>query len=415
MKRYAKIAIIGVAILWGVQCTPVFAESFTLLDEQPLKADFAVFSNSGWSTSIETPLATHISGVVNKIYFKYTLNAGTQTVYLNKCNNHTDTFPTCHNSATPIEYTYESLIDGIYTYSGNTTLDSEHNYALLIQPQNTGYTFYGKSGITSTSKKYNGDWVDAGLNGTIYYQIWDTTTITNNIEYVNPTDTETGVSITPDFSFIATTENTITSTKICVDVSQTSTVAWSNCDTGIDFTAEVPTSHTIPFKWILTPLESNTTYTATASIYESNDTLYYQELPITFTTEATGFPTEPTLPNSTSTIFDMNASCDSTEGIFANSLCKVFAYLFSPTASIYNQFQTTFATIKTKAPLGYFYGAKDLIASFDIINTTGDYDIGFPEELEDIFAPLRTGFSVFFIIFAITCSYKRLNVFIHNL
>lgn len=84
---------------------------------------------------------------------------------------------------------------------------------------------------------------------------------------------------------------------------------------------------------------------------------------ITFSTE--GFASYFDPYNSTSTVTNLNASCDSANNsVFNNSLCKLFITLFIPDEDSLSQFNGITDLISEKPPIGYLSMSIDALTNF---------------------------------------------------
>lgn len=73
---------------------------------------------------------------------------------------------------------------------------------------------------------------------------------------------------------------------------------------------------------------------------------------------------------STSTLSNLNTSCDSTSNLFTNSLCNLFYFLFIPSQSALNSFISLKDTMLIKAPFNYYQDTKDIINGIHLSSST---------------------------------------------
>lgn len=197
-----------------------------------------------------------------------------------------------------------------------------------------------------------------GGYGKDYAFILEGTQGVNTISMVFPTN---GTS-TPDFSKFIVDYTLATSTPnatnyACVEyVANFETTVHTDCENIDSGTSDVSfdITKTIPYSYLGTinaraSLRGNV-YT---DLYNYTTTYYATSSAISWTNtgeNTQGFYEEPT---STLTISSSTINC-SGQGIFADSLCYVFKYLFVPAPTVLSQWSGLWDTIKRKPPIGYF-------------------------------------------------------------
>jgi len=117
--------------------------------------------------------------------------------------------------------------------------------------------------------------------------------------------------------------------------------------------------------------------------------------------------TEPLVaPTGTSTPV---ISCDPDSGYFQNSFCNLFVYLFSPSADVFNRFNTLKDDLKDHAPFGYFTSAYNSLSALSGSSTPAFALAEVTPIMTYIFTPLKTGLSWLIWIVALIFLYKRLT------
>jgi len=94
-------------------------------------------------------------------------------------------------------------------------------------------------------------------------------------------------------------------------------------------------------------------------------------------------------PVSTSTALVI--TCDDTDGLFANSLCKLGVYFFKPSDDVFNNYNSLWAMISAKPPLGYFTKSKEALETLNNSTSTAFTFEDVSELGDSVFTPLRTG------------------------
>jgi len=121
----------------------------------------------------------------------------------------------------------------------------------------------------------------------------------------------------------------------------------------------------------------------------TSTTIYFGANGFTSPTRYTGTPIAGGAPASTST--DLIITCDETDGLFQNSMCKLLVYLFKPSDGSFNVWANLWTTISRKPPFGYFTRSKEALEG---INTSTSSAFVF-EDMEalatPVFTPLRNG------------------------
>ena len=102
---------------------------------------------------------------------------------------------------------------------------------------------------------------------------------------------------------------------------------------------------------------------------------------------------------STSTLDALQTTCDTTSGLFANSICKMLAFLFVPNEAVLNQFENLRDDLEEKPPFGYLTAVISELENLETATAT----IAFPDlsDLQDnFFTPLKIGIStlLFFML-----------------
>lgn len=160
----------------------------------------------------------------------------------------------------------------------------------------------------------------------------------------------------------------------------------------LSFDSEVvPLGFTEPVSWSLikSVYLTDGTYTAQAEIM-SVDSCDNETPPNCQTTSlALSAETAFTIDNlggqdpysATTTLNDMNATCDPKSGLFQYSLCKLFQFLFVPSNKIKARYSSLWDKIKFKQPFGYFYSGISEFSKITYENGTG--------AIYDFFSPIR--------------------------
>jgi len=121
-----------------------------------------------------------------------------------------------------------------------------------------------------------------------------------------------------------------------------------------------------------------------------------------------------TFPNSTSTINELNFSCDNTEGVFYQSVCKALLFLFKPSDDSLDKFLDIKDDLIERVPLGYFTAMSDLIeANLDGSSTSTIINASTSEAFSDIFLPIREALDwIIWLVFGFYIIYrvKHLNL-----
>jgi len=102
-------------------------------------------------------------------------------------------------------------------------------------------------------------------------------------------------------------------------------------------------------------------------------------------------------------------TCDSNSGYFQNSFCNLFVYLFSPSADVFNRFNTLKDDLKDHAPFGYFTSAYNALSTLSGSSTPTFALAEVTPIMTYIFNPLKTGLSWLIWIVALIFIYKRLT------
>lgn len=111
-------------------------------------------------------------------------------------------------------------------------------------------------------------------------------------------------------------------------------------------------------------------------------------------------------PTSTASSSEWVITCDPTSGFFANSLCNLFKYLFSPKQSDLQQFTNLKTALEHKAPIGYFYSFAQALGGFNASSTPAFVLTGL-SSLTSITEPLDVGLTVIiYIVFAFYVFYR---------
>lgn len=120
--------------------------------------------------------------------------------------------------------------------------------------------------------------------------------------------------------------------------------------------------------------------------------------------------------NSTSTISNLNATCDASSNFFSQSLCKMFITLFIPSQESLSQFDGIADLITKKPPVGYFGQIKLAFESF-ATSTLASEEFSFSTFIGD-FAPisaLRTGLGwLFWLLFAFWIFHRLRHLDFHS-
>lgn len=228
---------------------------------------------------------------------------------------------------------------------------------------------------------------------------------TDTIVFTNPTDSESKANDFSAWQFDYTLANATTSTDIwyAVDIdyvaSSTGHTYHETINSYIPAEGQESGSILTYKNFLLSP----DTYNATSTFYsiDLNDCplpygqcgLFSEFASTTLATDNITFSTgglasyfEDTY-NSTSTISNLNATCDQASGLFATSICKVLITLFVPSQDALDQFDGIADLIKQKPPAGYFVALNTELT--DYASGTASAAFSFNSAIED-FAPLVT-------------------------
>jgi hypothetical protein len=105
--------------------------------------------------------------------------------------------------------------------------------------------------------------------------------------------------------------------------------------------------------------------------------------------------------SSTSTLSNLNTTCDQTSGLFETSFCKLGMFLFLPKETAFRQFNGIQDLIKNKPPMGYLTQITGLFDDFST-TTQASSSFAFTSQIgEDftILGQIRTGFGWFLWIY----------------
>lgn len=98
-------------------------------------------------------------------------------------------------------------------------------------------------------------------------------------------------------------------------------------------------------------------------------------------------------------VTQLETTCDPSNGVFVNSLCKMFLFLFVPNEAVLLQFENLKDDIENKPPFGFFLSIKSELENLqDATATTVLPDLS---AIQDTFlTPLKTGiiFLLFFLL-----------------
>lgn len=98
--------------------------------------------------------------------------------------------------------------------------------------------------------------------------------------------------------------------------------------------------------------------------------------------------TPTSAPTATSTA--LTITCDPADGLFANSFCKLFTYLFIPDPSVWDQFRSLQTDVEHKPPFGYWTVYKNAFSSSTLAVGTSTISLPAIQTLT-VFSDLRTG------------------------
>jgi len=314
-------------------------------------------------------------------------------------------------TANPEEYTYFTLLDPITFESGQSVVISN----LGLGSSNIG--FYGTTTASDsifTSKNCYGvnstQLIGSCVSGFFtlpYLAINDSTSVdvgTRIISVENPLNgslqPETEVAFQFSYFFndvdfgkynYVSGELTDLETGLTVTLPK-QYISLSGTD-DYDFTSTLIEGHLYMWRPFI-----HSTGTTTPTIYGNNN--FFDV--VTYSGGYTPFPT----PDATTTLPELTLECS--DDLITGSVCKVFGYLFVPSASTLDKFSNLWQSVKTKRPFGY---VTKTIEQLNDLNDTGSsaFTLGTVPFMDSVFTPLRTAVSgILWALFAIYFYQRRL-------
>lgn len=163
------------------------------------------------------------------------------------------------------------------------------------------------------------------------------------------------------------------------------------------------------------PLGLGTWYAYAQLIYVSE--VFNESSPIVATSSVISFTINAGLgasgywgtPTSTASSSDWTITCDSTSGVFSNSLCNLANFLFIPNSESVSLFTSLGDLIKNKPPVGYFYAVQN---SFDSFNSSASSSLTFVDlsNMEGgFFTLIKSSLSILLWVVAGFYLYNRIN------
>ena len=157
-------------------------------------------------------------------------------------------------------------------------------------------------------------------------------------------------------------------------------------------------------------LENGVWY-ARANLFQNGEIIATSSL-ISFTVNAPYIPESYfPMPTSTATSSEWVITCDSVSGFFANSICSVLQYLFSPKLSDLDRFKTVWTSIESKPPIGYFTKIKAVINSISTGTTSTVQFADLSSIQGNFFTPLKAVLAVLLWILAAFWMFSRFRHF----
>lgn len=379
-------AILGIALLLlavyviSLLLNPKLAYALTLV-EQNVGTDLETVTSVQDGAFAQT-LGTGLDGYPRSIQLKVkdpvSATGGAAFVQL-AC--YSDAGYTTQNCG-KIEWGYDDvIISGGYLYL-DLTDNTKSGYVQTFVNFNPSkyyrlyvdYAFTGSSGgwygSTNASSYANGS--ATFIEGTggvadVYFKISNTADFTDSYS-ITLGSPPNGASA-PDFSnWVLSLNSALTATNVKVRVFygasttpafvDTRTFASLNSGGGFDF--QVPKSRAL----------STGTYYAQAYLYVNDDLVgYSSQNQFTITTEGVPFITQfGDTFGGTSTVSNLNTTCDPNSSLFQNSLCKLVTFLFYPSPQALDAFTSLYGQVQDKFPFAYFYDFKSTI---DGLSTDG--------------------------------------------
>jgi hypothetical protein len=313
------------------------------------------------------------------------------------------------SSTTDIPDEIDALHPIIFSFTP-VTLNPLKYYGILMSPQGgvpnvvyeqgsasssySGGKFYTAFGLCVTLDNMNADCEDA-LMSDIYFILGNANApLSASLELRKPFNRFAplnGASTTDFYSWFVNVTSTdltnLSTTTLTVFYDRLSTSTFSASDT-IGFNTARGEIQLIPKAndLIFPPLVNGTTWYARADI-KSGGVTFAQSPLATF---QVNFGNAYSYSTST-TINNLNASCEADSNIFASSICKWLLSLFYPSNEALSQFGQFTDLIGSKPPLGYYFAVQGAISNSLIMGTSTNaiLNASATSAMAPVFTPIR--------------------------